>query len=185
MIDIVFEAGEGSLRALVLEGDAVPSHRHQLAAVTAEHDVALGVEVTDHYRRTRSPVTVSVVISDAPLADGAREHTRRADAWRLLSDALDGAWPAIVTAPPIPAYEDVYLTEAATEFTAADGSWMRLELTFMPIRQVSTELVADTLPDRDRRTTTRTVATQEPTETDISAAAVLGFSLPELVRGGS
>lgn len=185
MIDIVFEAGALDLRALVLEGDAVPSHRHQLAAVSAEHDVAMGVEITDHYRRSRAPLTLSVVISDAPVQDGAREHTRRADAWQLLNDAIDGGWPAIVTAAPIPTYEDVYLVEAATEFTAADGSWMRLELTFMPIRQVSTELVADTLPERDRRTVTTTESTADPGETEISAAVAMGYSLSDLLRGGT
>ena len=174
MIDIVFEAGTNDMRALVLEGDAVPSHRHRISAITAEHEVERGVDVTDHYRRARDPLTVSVVISDAPIQDGAREHTRRADAWQLLEDAVDGAWPAIVTAPPLGTREDLYLVEAATELTAADGTWLRVELTFMPIRQVSTELVADILPDRDRRTVQHgSVATEDPPARLTSVAARL------------
>lgn len=186
MIDIVFEADGGELRALVLEGDAVPSHRHRLSAVTAEHDVERGVEITDHYRRSRDPLVLSVVISDAPVQDGAREHTRRADAWQLLNDAVDNAWPAIVTAPPIPTYEDIYLVEAATELTAADQSWLRLELTFMPIRQVSTELVEDILPDRDRRVVQHgAVATEDPPQQVESLARRLGLSFSQTVGGGS
>lgn len=178
MIDIVF-IDEGptssSFLPLIAEGDAAPSHRHRISATTADHDVESGVEITDHYRRNRDPLVLSIVISDSPLDGGDVELTRRVDAWALLERAADEALPAIVTTG-IKTYEDIYLTEAATEFTAADGTWMRLELTFMPIRKVSTELVVDTTPDRDRRVVNSgAVATQDPVPGEVSLLSRTGL----------
>lgn len=183
MIDIVFEAGPADLRALVLEGDAVPSHRHRISATTAEHEVERGVDVTDHYRRGRDPVVLSVVISDAPLQGGG--GTRRADAWQMLQDAVANAWPAIVNAgAAIGVVSDLYLTEATTEITVADRDRLRVELVFMPIRKVSTELVADVAPDRDRREVNEgSVSTTEAPDRLRSTAAAHGLTPAQMLRG--
>lgn len=166
-IDIVFFAprpdGGEDLLPLLGQGDAAPSQRHRLSATMASHDVAQGVEVTDHYRRNRDPLNLSVVVSDAPLEGGARELTRVVDAWALLDRAVEEALPALVTTR-LGTFEDMYLESVETENTAKDRSWIRLELTFMPIRTVETELVEDIAPDRDRRThNAGAVAPQDPT----------------------
>lgn len=176
-VDIVFFAtGEDgdSLLPLVALGDAVVSQRHRISASMANHDVEQGTEITDHYRRNRDPVVLSIVISDSPLEGGDVELTRRVDAWALLNRAIDEGLECLVTTK-LTTYEGLYLEEATTEFTAADGSWMRVELTLMPIRKVSTELVEDIAPDRDRRTRNAgAVALQDPSASESAAYALAG-----------
>ena len=177
-VDIVFFAegadGSESLLPLVVLGDAVVSQRHRISASMASHDVEQGVEITDHYRRNRDPVVLSVVISDSPLEGGDVELTRRVDAWALLERAVDEGLECIVTTR-LSTYESLYLEEATTEVTAADGTWQRIELTFMPIRKVATELVEDITPDRDRRTRNAgAVALQDPTASESAAYALAG-----------
>lgn len=175
-VDVVFFAegpdGSESLLPLIVLGDAVVSQRHRVSAAMASHDVEQGAEVTDHYRRNRDPLVLSVVISDSPLEGGDVELTRRVDAWALLERAADEALECVVTTR-LKTYEGLYLEEAQTELTSADGTWMRVELTFMPIRKVSTELVEDIAPDRDRRTRNAgAVALQDPTATESAAYAL-------------
>lgn len=177
-VDIVFfaasEDGAESLLPLVALGDAVVSQRHRISASMANHDVEQGTEITDHYRRNRDPVVLSIVISDSPLEGGDVELTRRVDAWALLNRAVDEGLECLVTTK-LETYEGLYIEEATTEFTAADGSWMRVELTLMPIRKVSTELVEDIAPDRDRRTRNAgAVALQDPSASESEAYALAG-----------
>lgn len=159
MIDIVFmdhdEAGDVPVALVV---DAVPEERHRLSATATEIEVERGVDITDHVRPNRDPLTLDVVISDTPLffLDPDEELTRAKDAWEQLDDARTRALLAIVTTK-WKTYEDMVLTEAIATRTAADGSWIHAELTFMPIRQVSTQTVEDPVPARahDRRETDR------------------------------
>lgn len=155
-VDIVFfartaDGASEDVIPLIGMGDAVQSQRHRISATTANHDVEDGVEVTDHYRRNRDPLVLSVVIGNAPIGgpEGV-ELTRVLDAWTLLERAADEALEAIITTR-LKTYESMYLVEGGTEITVRDRDWMRLELTFMPIRKVATELVTDIAPDRDRR----------------------------------
>ena len=121
----------------------------------------------------------------SPLEGGDVELTRRVDAWALLQRAAAEGLPALIVTP-IAEYDDVYLEEAATEFTAADGTWMRVELTFLPIRKVSTELVEDVAPDRDRRTRNAgAVSMQEPSASETELYNLTGGDpsrLPEVMR---
>jgi hypothetical protein len=177
-VDIVFfaegDGGAEDLLPLIALGDAVVSQRHRLSASMANHDVEDGVEITDHYRRNRDPVVLSIVISDSPLEGGDVELTRRVDAWALLERAVEEGLEAIVTTR-LSTYEGLYLEEATTEVTAADATWQRIELTFMPIRKVSTELVEDVAPDRDRRIRNAgAVALQDPTANESTAYALSG-----------
>lgn len=121
-----------------------------MSATATEIEVERGVDITDHVRRNRDPLTLDVVISDTPLffLDPDEELTRAKDAWEQLEDAMDRALLAIVTTK-WKTYEDHVLTEAIATRTAADGSWIRAELTFMPIRQVSTQTVEDPVPARE------------------------------------
>lgn len=77
------------------------------------------------------------------------EPTRVADSWALLLDARDRALLAVVTTG-LETYEDMVLIEAHTTRSAKDGSWLRAELHFAQVRQVSTELVDDPTPARAR-----------------------------------
>jgi hypothetical protein len=178
-VEIVFFAprldgsGEDLLPLLGL-GDAATSQRHRISATMASHDVEEGAEITDHYRRNRDPLVFSVVVSNAPLEGGDVELTRVEDAWALLNRAADEALEAVVTTR-LGTFDGRYLDEVTTEHTAADRSWMRLELTFMPIRKVTTELVEDVTPDRDRRPRNAgAVALQDPTATESALYSATG-----------
>lgn len=91
------------------------------------------------------------------------EPTRVVDTWRALIDARDRALLATITTR-LETYESMVLIEANVTRTAQDGTWIRAELTFAQIRQVSTELVDDPVParPRDRRQVDRgSQATEE------------------------
>lgn len=84
------------------------------------------------------------------------EPTRVVDKWARLIDARDRALLATITTK-IETYSDMVLIEALTTRTAADATWLRAELTFAQVLQVSTQLVDDPTPARvrDRREVNR------------------------------
>ncbi len=175
-VEIVFADGD-RLVALVL--DATLEERHRASAQATEHEVERGVAVTDHVRPERRVLTLDVVISDAPLGAAApdTEPTRVVDAWATLLDARDRALLAVVTTR-LETYEDMVLTEASTTRTAADGSWIRVEVTFSEVRQVATELVDDPVPERSRDHRQENVGSQATAEATprMQSALVQGAS---------
>lgn len=109
--------------------------------------------------RAADPVRVQVYTPE-------REPTRVVDTWRTLLDARDRALLATVTTR-LETYESMVLTEATTTRTAADGTWIRVELTFEQLRTASSELVDDPVPlrERDRRQQNRgSQSTEEATD---------------------
>lgn len=159
MIDIVFDDA-GELRALVL--DATPEHRHRLSALVTEHERERGTNFVDHSRKERDVFSVDVVVTDTPL-DGTADLTRCRDVWAQLEDVMTRALLCVVTTR-IKTYREMALTEATTSVTAADGSWIRGQLTFQQCPTVSTELVDDPVPSRprDRRQVEAGTSATEP-----------------------
>lgn len=170
-IDIVFD-DDGELVALVL--DAAPTEQHRATAIATEHEVERGVAISDHVRPERRTLTLEVVISDDPIRGNAAigvstvsvelkveppvkasvfqadtTPTRVVDAWRQLIDARDRALLATITTR-FETYEDMVLIEVISNRTAADGSWLRAELTFAELRTVETQFVDDPVPSRPR-----------------------------------
>lgn len=173
MAEIVFQDDDDFL---VLFLDAVEREEHRISATATKHPVSQGVKFSDHLDPNSDPVVLDVVFTDTPTNDETRVLTRRVDAWAQLLDARDRALPAIVTTD-VRTYDDCVLVEASTSITKADGTWLRARLVFEPIRQVTTELVADPTPDRDRREVNEgSVATQEAPEEIVSllSSGVLG-----------
>lgn len=162
MADIVFD-DDGDLVALVI--DITKEERHRASATATEIEVERGVDITDHVRPNRDPITLSVVISDTPLFFPEGIAGRARDAWAQLVDAKDRALLATLTTK-IATYEDMILVEALTTITSADGTWIKAELTFMPIRQVSSELVADPVAARPRDRAQVNVGAQATEESD-------------------
>lgn len=144
--EIVFEDG-GVLVPFVF--DCAPEERHRASAVATEHEVERGVSISDHVRPERTVFSIEVVISDTPLFAPDGIENRAVDAWDQLLDAQRRALLAVVTTP-LRTYEDMALIEAVTTRRSADGTWIRCDLTFAEIRQVSTELVDDPVPARAR-----------------------------------
>lgn len=144
--EIVFD-DDGALVPFIF--DVAPEERHRSTAIATEHEVERGAAISDYVRAERAVFTIEVVISDTPLfaPDGIENRAR--DAWDQLVDAQQRALLAIVTVP-LRTYENMALLEAVTTRRAADGSWIRAELTFGEVRQVSTELVDDPVPARAR-----------------------------------
>lgn len=88
--------------------------------------------------------------------------TRIADSWLNLRVARDNAQLATITTR-LETYESMVLIEAQCVRTAADGSWIRVALTFAEIRQVETQTVEDRTPDRPRGRRQVNRGSQSPT----------------------
>jgi hypothetical protein len=170
-MDVVFQDGDTFI-PLVLA--ATPEERHRVSAVATEHEVARGVNFTDHVRPERRVFSARVIITNTPLDNLGGEPTRVADTWAQLVDARDRALPAIITTR-LEQLDDMVLIEATVTRTAKDGSWIRAELTFAEIRQVSTELVDDPVPARarDREQTDLGEQALEPAEETPQLRSVL------------
>lgn len=113
-------------------------------------------EPAEVQERAAPPIRAQVFHPDS-------EPTRVRDSWELLLRARDNALLAVVTTG-LETYEDMVLTEAVTNRTAADGSWIKADLTFAQVRRVATQLVDDPTPirPRDRRQVNRgTQSTEE------------------------
>src|SRR6185369_12010918 len=71
------------------------------------------------------------------------------DAWRVLMDARERSLLALVQTQ-LETYEPMALVNVQTVRTNRDASWLNVSLTFIEIRRVSTETVADPVPARPR-----------------------------------
>lgn len=91
--------------------------------------------------------------------------TRIADSWRILMDARERVLLAIISTG-LDTYDDMALTSIETVRTFADGTAVQVDLTFVEVRQVSTELVDDPVParHRDRRQSNQGAQSPRPTE---------------------
>lgn len=154
-MDIVFE-DEGVLVAFVI--DVATEERHQISTAVTEHEVERGVDITDHVRRQRDPLTIAITITDTPLFLAGEETrlTRCVDSWEQIEDAANRGLRATI-ATTLKTYENMVILNAHVTRRAADGTWIQAELTFVPIREVSSELVDDPVParERDRRQVSR------------------------------
>lgn len=103
------------------------------------------------------------------------------ESWATLMDAMDRSLLAVVTTG-IETYEDMALVDAATTRTAKDGTWLRADLTFAEIRQVSTQLVADPAPDRPRGVSQQDRGSQ-PTEEAEPGLASIGTRIVDGISG--
>jgi hypothetical protein len=117
-------------------------------------------------------------------ADG--EMTRVVDKWARIIDARDRALLATITTK-IETYTNMVLVEAQTTRTAADATWLRAELTFAEVRQVSLELVNDPVPARvrDRREVNRGAQATQPATPRLRSDAVQILDALGSLRGGS
>lgn len=176
MADIVFDDG-GQLRALVV--DCTTEEVHRLQAVTTDHPVAEGADITDHYRELPDLLSTNIIVSDTPLdanaavsgsqqtidlGGGARATVfvpdspprRTTEAWELLKSARARKLKATVTTRR-GTYESMVLIDAENVVTAADGTWLKVELQWKHIQTVAVELVdaAEPARVRDRSQTQR------------------------------
>ena len=103
-----------------------------------------------------TPATAAAPPTRLTVLQPTETPNRVLDSWALLKDARDRALLATVTTA-WETYEDCVLLELLANRTAADGSWMRVSMTFAELRMVSTQLVADPVPlrPRDHRQTDR------------------------------
>lgn len=178
--EIVFEAPDGHLTALLLDG--VMSETHRVGALATEDEVEEGVDITDHYREERVPLDLVVWISDTPLdripgpggdvtsfpVEGETETvdlgngvsaqmwtprgdiTRTADSWALLQAAPANAWIATVTTK-LATYDSMVLITGEAIRTREKGTVLEVALSFIPIRKVSTGRVDGAPPPRPAR----------------------------------
>lgn len=174
MADIVFDDG-GVLVPFVI--DVTEEERHRLSAQVTEHPVERGAAISDHMRRDRDVLTLQVVISQTPLFSPDEDlATRIRDAWDQLLDAQARALLGVVTTN-VRTYEDMVLLEAVATKRAADGTWIRAELTFAEVILVATELVDDPTParPRDRRQTNLGDQATEPADERLRSFARRGL----------
>lgn len=106
------------------------------------------------------------------------DRQRIADSWQVLMDARERALLADVTTK-YETYEDMALTGLSAPRNAADGSWLRANLTFTEIRSVSSELVDDPVPARARDRRRRERGSQEGEQATEEEAGDLDQFLPE------
>ncbi|MGE0785985.1 MAG: phage baseplate protein [Sandaracinaceae bacterium] len=128
----------GSLQTYELELPARSAHSR-----SARQTGPSSWEPAEVSERAADPVRVQLFTPDV------ENPTRVVDTWATLLDARDRALLATVTTR-LETYESMVLLEATTTRTAADGTWIRCELTFRQIRQVALELVDDPVPARPR-----------------------------------
>lgn len=147
---LFFDETGDAVSVIPFELDAVPEELHRMTAQVTDHEVETGVAITDHVRAEPRMLTLNVVVSHAKLiGDDNETPSRMRDAWALLTTARDAGQLAIITTA-IATYEDMVLIEAQAPRVAADGTWLRAELTFKEVRFVTTQVVADPVPARAR-----------------------------------
>lgn len=136
------------IRATDALGGSLQTYELDLPARTAHSRAARQTgpsswEAAEASERAADPVRVQLFTPDV------ENPTRVVDTWATLLDARDRALLATITTR-LETYESMVLLEATTTRTAADGTWIRCELTFRQIRQVTLELVDDPVPARVR-----------------------------------
>lgn len=175
-VEIVFfdDVDPANVQVIPFLLDAAPEELHRMTAQATENEVESGIAVTDHVRAEPRTLTVNVIVSNTSLVDAAPTKVR--DAWARLDDARKRALIAYVTTP-IATYTDMVLVEAQAPRTAADGTWLRAELTFKEMRFVQTQTVADPVPARarDRRQVDRGTQGTEEAEPRLESLAHRGL----------
>lgn len=207
MVEIVFDDA-GTLIPVLL--DAAPEETHRAGAVATEQEVERGVAISDHVRPERRVLTLTIVLTDSGLLGGnipgsqqalalpsgasamvftpddpAVTHVR--DTWAKLIDARDRALLATITTR-IETLSSMALIDIETTRTAANGTWIEVELSFAEIRTVSTELVDVPTPVRARDQAERPAGAQAPQDASPqleslahSASAPVGRALVNLL----
>lgn len=180
MVEVTFfdESDPANVRVIPFRLDAVPEQQHRMAARATDHEVESGVAVTDHVRPEPRTLTMQAVVSRSSFVDTAdTSPTALRDAWAALLDARDRALLGVVVTE-IATYEDMVLIEAQSSRAAADGTWLRAELTFRELRIVQTQSVADPVPARarDRRRVDRGAQGTEEAPERLESIAHRGLS---------
>lgn len=188
---LFFDERDDGVAVIPFRLDATEQEMHRIDVQITDHEVESGVNVTDHARRQSSPLTLNVIVTAASLLDDpSPSPSRLADAWEALEDAAGRSLLALITTSR-KSYEDVLLMSVMSSKTAADGTWMKAELTFKPIRFVQTQLVADPVPARarDRRQVDRGAQGTEEDRPDRMASALTqlgragGWDPTEFIQG--
>lgn len=127
----------------------------------------------------------STVAARATVLSADAEITRRVDSWAVVQSAMRYGWRATIRTQ-LHTFRSMVLLQALTVLEAADGTWLKAELSFRQIRQVATELVdaREPLRPRDREQTDQGAQATEDVDASEVRRSLLSQGVGFLTGGG-